>query len=129
MLLKTPKMFRSDTSIFKGHTKGKSYTSCMYVCMYISKKEEVLGRTDRLLSLIRHGPHRKRRVQQFFYCCVYIRYRGNVSTEPLPSNDRGFLPSRCLAIVGGFLPSRCLATIEGDTHTDARAHTHIKLSL
>jgi hypothetical protein len=27
--------------------------------------------------------------QQFFYCCVCIRYRGNVSTEPLPSNDKG----------------------------------------
>jgi hypothetical protein len=24
-----------------------------------------------------------------FYCCACIRYRGNVSTEPLPSNDRG----------------------------------------
>jgi hypothetical protein len=22
--------------------------------------------------LIRHGPHRKQRVQQFFYCCVYL---------------------------------------------------------
>jgi hypothetical protein len=52
-------------------------------------KQEVLGRTNRLLSLIRHGPHWKRRVQQFFYCCVCIRYRGNVSTEPLPSNDKG----------------------------------------
>jgi hypothetical protein len=27
--------------------------------------------------------------KQLFYCCVYIRYRGNVSTEPLPSNDSG----------------------------------------
>jgi hypothetical protein len=33
-------------------------------------------------SLIRHGPHSKRRVQQFFYCCACIRYRGNVSIEP-----------------------------------------------
>jgi hypothetical protein len=48
-----------------------------------------LGRTNRLLSLIRHWPHSKRLVQQFFYCCVNIRYRGNVSTEPLSSNDRG----------------------------------------
>jgi hypothetical protein len=23
-----------------------------------------------------------------FYCCVCIHYRGKVSTEPLPSNDR-----------------------------------------
>jgi hypothetical protein len=53
------------------------------------KIQEVLGRTNRLLSLIRHGPHWKRRVQQFFYCCLYIRYSGNVSTEPLPINDRG----------------------------------------
>jgi hypothetical protein len=52
-------------------------------------KQEVLGRTNRLLSLTRHGPHWKRRVQQFFYCGVCIRYRGNVSTEPLPRNDRG----------------------------------------
>jgi hypothetical protein len=51
--------------------------------------QELLGRTNRLLPFIRHGPHRKRRVQQFFYCCVCIRYHGNVSTEPLPSNDRG----------------------------------------
>jgi hypothetical protein len=51
--------------------------------------QEVLGRTNRLLSLIRHGPHWKRRVQQFFYCFVCIRYRGKVSTEPSPSNDRG----------------------------------------
>jgi hypothetical protein len=37
-------------------------------------------------EFIRHRPHRKRRVQQFFYCCVCIRCRGKVSTEP--SNDR-----------------------------------------
>jgi hypothetical protein len=37
------------------------------------------------------GPHRKRRVQQFFYCCVCIRCGGNFFfTEPLPSNDRGY---------------------------------------
>jgi hypothetical protein len=47
---------------------------------------EVLSRTNSLLSLIRHGPHRKRRVQ-FFYRSVCIRYRGNVFTESLPRND------------------------------------------
>jgi hypothetical protein len=52
-------------------------------------RQQILGRTNRLLSLKRHGPHWKRRVQQFFYRCLCIRYRGNVSTEPLPSNDRG----------------------------------------
>jgi hypothetical protein len=39
--------------------------------------------------LIRYGPQWKRRVQQFFYCCVCFRYRGNVPTKPLPSNDNG----------------------------------------
>jgi hypothetical protein len=29
---------------------------------------------------------------QFFYCCVCIHYRGNVSNEPLPSNDKGIFP-------------------------------------
>jgi hypothetical protein len=67
-----------------------------------SEKQEVVGRTNRLLSLIRHGPHWKRSVQQFFYCCVCIRYRGNVSTEPFSSNDRGILPSRCLATIRGY---------------------------
>jgi hypothetical protein len=38
--------------------------------------------------LIRHGPHRKWRVLQF-YCCICIRCGGNVFTEPLRSNDRG----------------------------------------
>jgi hypothetical protein len=50
-------------------------------------KQEVLGRTNRLSSSIRHGPHWKQRVQQFVCCSVCIRYRGNVSTEPFPSND------------------------------------------
>jgi hypothetical protein len=53
------------------------------------KIQEVLERANRLLSFIRHGPHWKLGVQQFFYCCVCIRYRGNDSTEPLPSNDKG----------------------------------------
>jgi hypothetical protein len=52
-------------------------------------KYTISSRKNRLLSLIRHGPHWKRRVQQSFYCCVRIRYRGEVSTEPLPSNDWG----------------------------------------
>jgi hypothetical protein len=35
----------------------------------------------------RYGPHRKRRPQQFFYCCMRIRFSGNIFAEPLPSND------------------------------------------
>jgi hypothetical protein len=52
-------------------------------------EQKVLGRTNRLLSLIRHGSYWKRRVQQFFYCWMCIRYRDNVSTEPMPRNDKG----------------------------------------
>jgi hypothetical protein len=68
------------------------------------KKQEVLGRINRLLFLIRQGPHWKRRVQQFFYCCVCISYRGKVSTEPLPSNNKGNFtePSSYLATRGGY---------------------------
>jgi hypothetical protein len=95
--------------------------------------QEVLGRTNSLFSLTWHGPHWKQPVQLLFYCCVCIHYRSNVSTDPLPSNDRGIFtePSRCLATTGifteslprnnrVFLPSRCLATREGYTyrHTD-----------
>jgi hypothetical protein len=69
-------------------------------------KQEVLGRTNHLLSLIRHRPHWKWRVQHFFCCCVCIRYSGNVSTEPLPSNERGNFSE----------PSRYLVTIMGHTY-------------
>jgi hypothetical protein len=53
-------------------------------------QQEVLGRTNRIDSLIRHGPHRKQRVGQFCYCCVCIRY-GNIYTESLPGNVRRYI--------------------------------------
>jgi hypothetical protein len=62
--------FLAHFSYSETRNSGKNYNNC-------------------ILSLIRHGPHWKLRVQQFFYCGVCIHYRGNVSTEPLPSNDRG----------------------------------------
>jgi hypothetical protein len=40
-----------------------------------------------IVNFIRHEPHRKHRVQQFFYCCVHS-CRGNVFT------------SHCLAMIG-----------------------------
>jgi hypothetical protein len=69
--------------------------------------QQVLRRTNRLLSSIRHRPHWKRHVQQFFYC-ISIRYRGNVFTEPLPSNDKGISTEP--------LPSKD----KGYTHTDTQ---------
>jgi hypothetical protein len=35
-------------------------------------------------------PNRKHCFQQFPYCCVLIRYRGNLFTPPLPRNGRLF---------------------------------------
>jgi hypothetical protein len=52
--------------------------------------------------LIQHGLHRKGRIQQFFYCCVFIRCRRNVFTEPLPSNDKGYT-YRCTDWWEGFM--------------------------
>jgi hypothetical protein len=39
--------------------------------------------------LIWHGLCRKRCIQQFFYCLVYIRCRSDVLIEPLRRNDKG----------------------------------------
>jgi hypothetical protein len=87
------------------------------------REQEVLGRTNRLLSLIRHEPHLKRSVQQFFYCRVCIHYRGNVPTEPFPSNDRGIftdqLPSNDKGIFTEPLPNN----YRGDTQTHAQTQT------
>jgi hypothetical protein len=44
---------------------------------------EVPGRTN-------HRSHIKHRLQQCFCYCMYIRCRGKVFTEPLPSNGRLF---------------------------------------
>jgi hypothetical protein len=49
----------------------------------------IIGTFGKNFPLVRHEPHIKRRVQQYFYCCVCIRCRGNVFTEPLPSSDKG----------------------------------------
>jgi hypothetical protein len=40
--------------------------------------------------LIQQGPHGKHHFQYFFYCFVCTCCRGNVFTEPLPSNGRPF---------------------------------------
>jgi hypothetical protein len=61
--------------------------------------------------------------QQFFYCCVCILYRGDVSTEPLPTNDRGIitelLPSNDKGIFTGSFP----INDRGDTQTHTHTHT------
>jgi hypothetical protein len=106
----------------------------VYVCVYVYKEQhfqflayfsyfqkvkEVLGITNRLLSLIWHGPHWKRRVQNLYVvACVFV-------------SAVTFLPSRCLATIGEFFPSRCQATIRGSlpsrcltTIRGIHRHTH-----
>jgi hypothetical protein len=53
-----------------------------------------------------HEPNIKRRVQQFFYCCMCIRFRGNV------------LQGRCLAKSG------CCVVTELLLSNDRRGHTY-----
>jgi hypothetical protein len=92
--------------------------------VFPKKKQEVLGRTNRLLSLIRHEPHWKRRVQQFFYCCVCIRYRGNISTEPLPSTERVIFTEPLPSNNKGIFTEPFLSNDWGDTQTHTHTHTY-----
>jgi hypothetical protein len=67
-------------------------------------REEFLGRTNRLLSLLGQGPHRKRYIQQIFYSYVCIHCNGNVFDEPLRSKDRSDIhPGR---LAGGIYEVR-----------------------
>jgi hypothetical protein len=97
--------------------------SLLTKCSCEKNKQEGLGRTYRLPSLIRHGQHWKRRVQQFFYCCVCIRYRGNVSTEPLPSNDREIFIEPLPSNDKGIFTEPLLTNDRGiPRHTATRSH-------
>jgi hypothetical protein len=105
-------------SMFLPHVRTTTQKIQLFIFTAVrtSKQQDVLRRINRLPSFIRHGPHRKRRFQQFFYCCVCIRYRGNVYTEPLPSKDKGIftepLPSNDN---GGYT----------DTHTHAHTNSNV----
>jgi hypothetical protein len=86
---------------------GKPPASCCFFAELISSnlKTEAICSPETAVDTQRHyiseadtlHNHRceKPQILQFFYCCVYIIYRGNFSTQPLPSNDRGILPSGC----------------------------------
>jgi hypothetical protein len=57
-----------------------------FLCCYEEDNKKLWQEPIAYFPLIWHGPHRKRRVLQFFCCCVCIRYRGNGFTLLLPSN-------------------------------------------
>jgi hypothetical protein len=61
---------------------------------------------------IRHGLHRKRRVQQFFYCGVYTLPQGCIFRTFAYQRKNGY-----------NLLNRFVATIEG-IHTQTVTHTH-----
>jgi hypothetical protein len=44
-----------------------------------------------MVQVYSYRPLGKHRFQLFFYCCVRIRCRGNVFTQPLPRNGQFFL--------------------------------------
>jgi hypothetical protein len=74
----------------------QSVTTCSSKTASRRKKGKCTNKKfcDELIThflLIRHEAHRKRLVQQFLYCCPCIRCRGNMFTEPLPSDNRGVL--------------------------------------
>jgi hypothetical protein len=51
---------------------------------------------------------------------MYIRYRGNVSTELLPSKDMGIFTEPLPSNDRGIFTYRCLATIRIHTHRQQR---------
>jgi hypothetical protein len=96
MVFKFHNMFRSH-DYRQGRGGGK-----LHITLYKKKFwEELIV----YFPSIRHGPHRKRRVKQFFYCCMCICCRGNIFTEPLPSNERG-LHIQTHRLMGGIYEVR-----------------------
>jgi hypothetical protein len=120
----------TDLMHWRYHSQWKNVTSvnspsrngCANSDMPSLNKQEVLGRTNRILSLIRHGPHWKWNVQQFFYCCVCIRYRGNVSIEPLPCNDRGIFTELMPSNDKGIFTQPLFSNEKG-IHRQTNTHT------
>jgi hypothetical protein len=74
------------------HSEGRTYIEGV---QELSDKENSCSNKKFWEELIAYfpfllqEPHRKRRVQKFFYCYMGIRCRCNVFTEPLPNNDMG----------------------------------------
>jgi hypothetical protein len=57
--------------------------------MDFNRMQQVLGRTNRLLSFDTAGTAEKTMRSKFFYCCVSILCCRNVFNESLPSNNKG----------------------------------------
>jgi hypothetical protein len=86
-----------------GPSVGRSFFSKFLSSKVKIKKfwEEIIA----YFTLIRHGPHRKRRIQTFFYCCMCICCRDNVFTKSLPSRDRRIY-TQTHRLMGGIYDAR-----------------------
>jgi hypothetical protein len=75
-----------------GRTEGRSLppTVRLLLRLFVTAGACLRNRRPAVVTFVtlRHGPHRKRRVQQFFYCCICILAAIT------------FLPSRCLETIG-----------------------------
>jgi hypothetical protein len=98
-----------STASASGSVLRKCHSSQQAFYLFMTGKisQEVLGRTDCLLSFDTTWTHRKR-----------SRWLATI---------RGLLPSRCLATIRELLSSRCLATIGGCTDTYKQQHDLISL--
>jgi hypothetical protein len=73
-----------DSQSYGGGVRPRLHTEDSSTC---SQRK---GYTNKCTNspLIPHEPHRKQRVHQFFYYCMFIHCLSNTFTEPLPSNYR-----------------------------------------
>jgi hypothetical protein len=55
-------------------------------CPHGTSEFDWLFSTELFFIIPSHGPNSKHRSQQFLYCCLRIRCRGNLFTETLPSS-------------------------------------------
>jgi hypothetical protein len=91
------------------------------------KKQEVLGRTNRLLSSIRREPHwNDASNNSSIVACVFVTAVTFLPIRCLATTG-GFLPSRYQATIRVFLPSRCLAKGVIHRHTERQQRDLISL--
>jgi hypothetical protein len=89
-LCNTPSLLESILQSVNGYSAVWLYPEMCAVCVIDTMVKKFCGKLIVYIPLIKHEPHGKRCVQQLFSFCMCIRCRGNVFTEPLPSNDRGY---------------------------------------
>jgi hypothetical protein len=67
---------------------SRQYSTVSDSRLFFSSPPTTRSATEISLITTLHGPNRKHCLQQFLYCCLRIRCRGNLFTEPLRNNGR-----------------------------------------